>query len=76
MFNENLKIALWNDNYDERVQLLQDCRQTWFLPAVGRHDYDPSFRLTERDTQFLEVWNSLIDKHTTNPDDFHDILAK
>ena len=76
MFNENLKIALWNNNYDERVQILEDCRQTWFLPAVGRHEYDSSFRMTERDVQFLEVWNSLIDKHTTKSDDFHDILAK
>ena len=75
-FEESLKITLWNNSYDEQVQLLEDCRQAWFLPAVGRHEDDASYHLTGRDVQFLEVWNSLIDKHTTKPDDFHEILAK
>jgi hypothetical protein len=75
-FDEILKIARWNECYDEQTQLLQDCRSAWFLPAVGRHRPDTMFHLTSRDVQFMEVWNSLLDKDTTKPDDLHDILAK
>jgi hypothetical protein len=76
LFNETLKIALWNRSFDEQVQVLNDCRQAWFLPSVGRHKPDRLHSLSARDVQFMEVWNSLLDKNTTHMEDFHEIVAK
>ena len=75
-FNEAMKAALWNRSFDEHVQLLEDCRQSWFLPSVGRHKSDIWNGLSTRDVQFMEVWNSLLGKSTTKPQDFYEIVAK
>jgi hypothetical protein len=76
MYNETIKIASWNKNFHEQFQLLKDCRQSWFLPSVGRHKSDKLNSLHARDVQFMEVWNSLLGKSTTKPDDFYEIVAK
>ncbi|OCL01326.1 hypothetical protein AOQ84DRAFT_383843 [Glonium stellatum] len=74
-YDEMLKIARWNNHADEQTQLLKDCRNAWFLPAVGRHEPDELNLLSGRDVQFIKVWNACINKSTTKPDDIHDILA-
>ncbi|KAK8124433.1 uncharacterized protein PG998_000192 [Apiospora kogelbergensis] len=76
MYNESIKIAMWNRTFDEHFQLLKDCRQSWFLPSIGRHKADKVHGLSARDVQLMEVWNSLIGKSTTKSDDFFEIVAK
>jgi hypothetical protein len=50
------------------------------LPSVGRGTQDmtnaAAYCSSARDVQFLEVWNSLIGRSTTQPEDFHCIVAK
>ncbi|KAK6843913.1 Het domain protein [Apiospora arundinis] len=75
MYNESIKVAMWNNNFDEHFQLLKDCRQSWFLPSVGRHRLDRVRNLRAREVQFMEVWNNLLGKSTTKPDDFFEIVA-
>lgn len=76
MYNETIKIALWNKDFYEQLQLLKECRQSWFLPSVGHHRSDRLNNLDARDVQFMEVWNSLLGKSTTKSDDFYEIVAK
>jgi len=50
------------------------------LPSVGRGTQDmasaAAYCSSAREVQFLEVWNSLIGRSTTQPEDFHCIVAK
>lgn len=50
------------------------------LPSVGRGTQDltaaAAWCSSAREVQFLEVWNSLIGRSTTQPEDFHCIVAK
>ena len=50
------------------------------LPFVGRTarvmDASALYCHSEREVQFLQVWNSLIGRSTTQPEDFHCIVAK
>ncbi|KAK6866345.1 hypothetical protein PG995_002873 [Apiospora arundinis] len=75
MYNESVKVAMWNKDFDEYFQLLKDCRQSWFLPSIGRHRLDRVRNLRAREVQFMEVWNNLLGKSTTKPDDFFEIVA-
>lgn len=76
LFKDNLKVARWNNCFDEQTELLRECRDAWYLPTVGQHDPDENNNLTGRDVQLIEVWNSLIDRSTTKPEDLLDIVAK
>ena len=74
--SEMLKISRWNNHFDERTELLLEGRNAWYLPSVGQHEPDERNNLTGREVQFIEVWNSLISRSTTKPEDLHNILAK
>lgn len=74
--SEMLKISRWNKHFDERTELLLEGRNAWYLPSVGQHQPDERNHLTGREVQFIEVWNSLLSRSTTKPEDLHNILAK
>ena len=76
MFKNALKIARWNNYFDEQTELLLECRDAWHLPTVGQHEADNRNDLTGREVQLIEVWNSLISRSTTKPEDLLDIVAK
>lgn len=76
LFDDAMKVAIWNRSYDEEVQLLEDCRQSWFLPAVGRQQANSLHGLSNRELQFMNVWNNLLGKSTTKTEDFYEIIAK
>ena len=74
--DETLKIAIWNLNYDVQTEILDECRKAWFLPTVGDYKPDRYHHLSARDVQFMDVWNSMLDKDTTKAKDMHVIVAK
>ena len=74
--SEILKITRWNNHFDELMEILRECRDTWYLPSVGQHVPDNIHHISDRMAQFIDVWNSLIGRATTKPDDLHNILAK
>jgi hypothetical protein len=76
MFKDALKIARWNNYYDEQTELLLECRDAWYLPTIGQHEVDDGNGLTGRKVQLIEVWNCLISRFTTKPEDLLDIVAK
>jgi hypothetical protein len=76
IFKDTLKIAKWNNYFDEQTELLLECRDAWHLPTVGRHEADDGNDLTGRDVQLIEVWNSLVSRSTTKSEDLLDIVAK
>lgn len=64
----------------EILGLVETLEKSTSLPSVGRGTQDmtdeAAYCVSARDVQFLEVWNSLIGRSTTKPEDFHCIVAK
>ncbi|KAJ6446739.1 hypothetical protein O9K51_01512 [Purpureocillium lavendulum] len=64
----------------EILSLIDILEEHTALPFVGRGSQDMThaapYCSSAREVQFLEVWNSLIGRSTTKPEDFHCILAK
>ncbi|SPO04722.1 uncharacterized protein DNG_07407 [Cephalotrichum gorgonifer] len=63
----------------EILAAVEELQRQASLPFVGRGGRDMSgaamYCRSEREVQFLEVWNSLIGRSTTQPEDFHCIVA-
>jgi hypothetical protein len=76
MFKDALKIERWNNYWGEQTELLLKCRDTWYLPSIGQHEFDDGNGLTGRKVQLTEVWNSLISQSITKPEDLFDIVAE
>ena len=64
----------------ELLTVIEELQNQAALPFVGRSArYMANAALycrSEREVQFLQVWNSLIGRSTTLPEDFHCIVAK
>lgn len=64
----------------ELLAVIDELQTQATLPFVGRTARDMAnaalYCRSEREVQFLQVWNSLIGRSTTQPEDFHCIVAK
>lgn len=64
----------------ELLAVIEELQSQASLPFVGRSARDMAnaamYCRSEREVQFLQVWNSLIGRSTTQPEDFHCIVAK
>ncbi|KAK2752675.1 hypothetical protein FQN54_008053 [Arachnomyces sp. PD_36] len=70
---------LKDDAPPEILAVVEDLEKCIILPSVGRGTQDmtdeAAYCISARDVQFLQVWNSLVGRSTTKPEDFHCIVA-
>jgi hypothetical protein len=79
-YTHRYRPSLVEDVPPELLSLADELEQQLSLPSVGRGAQHMSnaapYCSSAREVQFLEVWNSLIGRSTTKPEDFHCIVAK